>query len=272
MSTPYSKYSGCGNDFIIIDNRKKVFDEGNRTEIKRLCHRRLGIGADGVILLEKSTTADFRMRIFNADGSEAEMCGNGVRCLVKFIRELGLNDQQYSVETISQMVEASLDGDLVSVKMPQPFDIQYFTTISINETPLTVHYLNTGVPHVVIFVRDIEDDSLMKIASSVRHHPSFSPKGANVNFVAVSKGNGTISDHTIYVRTYERGVEGETLACGTGAAASAIAAAHVHGLQCPITVSPKSKDLLHITFTGSHHSPENLILSGPAVKICDGFL
>lgn len=263
MRIPFSKYSGCGNDFILIDNREKIFDVESPDEIANLCHRRYGIGADGLILLEKSATANFRMRIFNADGSEAEMCGNGIRCLAKFICELGIAENCFLIETMHQQIEVVVSCDMVSVKMPIPTEINFHAKISVDGQPLVIHHLDTGVPHAVLFVEDLEDESLMERAPLVRFHPHFT-KGTNVNYAAVT------ADGTVAVRTYERGVEGETLACGTGAAAVAIAAAYVYNLLSPITIYPRSKDILQIAFTGPGHSPENLVMTGPAIKIFTG--
>lgn len=264
MRIPFSKYSGCGNDFILIDNREDFFDEQNPQLIARLCHRRLGIGADGLILLKKSLRADFRMRIFNADGGEAEMCGNGIRCLTRFIHDLNISGQSFLIETMFQQAHVSLSKDLVSVKLPNPSEIHFSSTIPVDGRSLTIHFLDTGVPHAVIFVDNLEDDSLMKLAPKIRSHRHFKSKGANVDFAKIS------SDGTVSIRTYERGVEGETLACGTGAVATAIAAAHVHGLQSPVTINPRSKEPLQISFTGTAQAPENLTMTGPATKVYEG--
>lgn len=269
MHISFSKYSGCGNDFILIDNRQKVFDAARNDHIVHLCHRRQGIGADGVVFLESSLNlkADFRMRIFNADGSEAEMCGNGLRCLVRFIQELGIPGHQFLIQTMHQLIPTTISGESVSVDMPVPTNYRFFDQLIIEETSYTLHFLDTGVPHAVIFVDDLHQDKWMTIAPKIRHHTHFKPKGANVNFAVIN------SHQEVEVRTYERGVEGETLACGTGAAAVAIAAACVHGLNSPIVIKPKSGDAIRIAFPGKMTNPiaiSELTMSGPAIKVFSG--
>lgn len=266
MHIPFSKYSGCGNDFILIDNRQKAFDF-ICNDIAQLCHRHQGIGADGVIFLEPSSKADFRMRIFNADGSEAEMCGNGLRCLVRFINELGIVGHQFLIETMHQLIQTTISGEYINIEMPVPTNYRFFDQLIIEETPYTLHFLDTGVPHAVLFVDDLYSDKWMAIAPKIRYHSHFKPKGANVNFAAIN------SKQEVEIRTYERGVEGETLACGTGATAAAIAAAYVHGLNSPIVIKPKSGDAIHIAFQGKLTNPisiSKLAMSGPAIKVFSG--
>lgn len=275
---PFYKYSGCGNDFILIDNRQQLFNLETASRFKaepivQLCHRRLGIGADGIVLLEFSLKADFRMRIFNADGSEAEMCGNGLRCLVRFIQDLGIPGNKFLIETMHQLIPTTISEKCVSAEMPAPTNCRFFEQLVIEETSYTLHYLDTGVPHAVIFVEDLQNHQLMLIAPKIRYHPYFMPKGTNVNFATINSNN------EVEVRTYERGVEGETLACGTGAAAVAIAAAHVHGLRSPISIRPKSGDMIYINLPEAADSPseespfsftQGITMSGPAVRVFNG--
>jgi len=290
MIFTFAKYSGCGNDFILVDNRTNSLDFSDKVKIERMCHRRWGIGADGVVVLGNSHSADFSMRIFNADGSEAEMCGNGIRCLARFIAELGFSQPNFSIETMHQKVNVSLTADQVSVVLPPPTDVRYFIPLNLgagltrmdetitcapgelSHTPdaqatvspiLTIHYLNTGVPHAVLFVKDIEDSRHMSVAPHIQRHPDFHPKGTNVDFVEI------LSDHSIAIRTYERGVEQETLACGTGAVAAALAAGCVHHLTSPIEVRTRSQEALSIAFDQAD-SPQKILLRGPAVKIYQG--
>lgn len=264
MNIPFSKYSGCGNDFILIDNRQKIFEVHNPEDIARLCDRRLGIGADGVILLEHSFAADFRMRIYNADGSEAEMCGNGIRCIARFLHELSIPTDSFLIETMHQKVHVSLSENMVSVNMPNPTQLNYFKPIIVEESSFIVHHLDTGVPHSVLFVDNIEDESLMRIAPKIRYHSYFKPKGTNVNFALLTQSD------EIIIRTYERGVEGETLACGTGAVAVAIVAAVVYNLKSPLSIRTRSKDILQISFVGTQPMPTNIVMKGPAIKIYQG--
>lgn len=260
MPIPFAKYSGCGNDFILIDNREHILGDCPPPEyIARLCHRQKGIGADGIVLLERSKRGDFRMRIFNSDGSEAEMCGNGIRCLARFIHDLGFPQKNLTIETMHQIIHTSLKPDgTVQVRMPPAIEHAYSVQIEVNNHNYIVHHIDTGVPHAVLFVEDIEDSAHMTLAPRIRHHPKFYPKGSNVNFVKL------LPDQTISVRTYERGVEAETLACGTGAAASAVATARIHRLAGPIQVRTRSGDILTIGFN------DGLQMTGPAIKNFSG--
>lgn len=270
MPIPFTKYSGCGNDFIIIDNRCYNFSP-SVTATRRLCHRQLGIGADGLIFLEfpVSSNAHFRMRIFNADGSEAEMCGNGLRCVAQYIRLIENIPGEFTIETMQHLMHISAknvsDPDLVSVSMPAP-DTLAPKKIFIDQEELNMHVLDTGVPHAVLFVDDIEDNAHLNRAPTIRHHEEFSPKGTNVNFAKV------LSDQTIELRTYERGVEGETLACGTGAIATALSAAHAFNIPAPIQIRTRSGDNLFINFKNKIPNLTDLVMTGPAIKIFEGLI
>lgn len=237
MEVKFSKYSGCGNDFIFIDNRKSFFPKGNRDLIFKLCHRPQGIGADGVILLEESKQADFRMSIFNADGSEAEMCGNGLRCLKKFIAELGIQTPALSIETKERQLSIQDHHEAVKISLGKPQNIQLDVSLDIGDT---LHTIDTGVPHAVQFVDKLEEVPVAVLGKKIRWHPFFSPKGTNANFVKLE------APSQIAIRTYERGVEQETLACGTGAAAAALISFLVHKVKPPIEVITRSGEKLMI--------------------------
>lgn len=259
----FSKYEGCGNDFVIFDNRNTTFPIQKKL-IPNLCHRKMGIGADGVILLETSMSADFRMRIFNADGSEAEMCGNGIRCLLKFIQELGYRKDSYLIETMEKNLRVTSVGSEVKVEMAEPYDIEWNQTLTVGSAFYHLHSMNTGVPHVVIFVEDLQNVNVNQISPPIRHHSAFLPKGTNVNFATV------LPDGMVRVRTYERGVEQETLACGTGATATAIIASHVHGLANHVKVQTESGKILTVQFTQENNQFSNVTLTGPANFIFRG--
>ena len=221
MSTrSFVKYQAAGNDFILLDDRTQTFDS---TQVKALCHRRFGIGADGVILLQCDPVADFRMRIFNKDGSEAESCGNGLRCLMKFLLHLGLPNRSYRIATANHLVEAHFDGEKIHI---QPGDIPNGKQLYI--CGYEGHSLDTGVPHLVVFVPDVQEVDILKEGPILRHHVLFQPRGTNVNFATLQ------SDGSIRVRTFERGLEGESLACGTGAAAVGVVASQVYRLPSPM--------------------------------------
>jgi diaminopimelate epimerase len=261
----FSKYVGSGNDFILIDNRDLSFNTTDHVQISKLCHRQWGIGADGIILLENSHIADYKMRIFNADGYEAEMCGNGIRCFFKFINSFLGSKTAYAIETFESVVfvEKDLRTEEIKVAMQEPFDLCWNKDLEIGSETLKVHHLNTGVPHTVIFTSEILDDDIHIKAPKIRYHQDF-PKGTNVNFATIS-GNSTVT-----VRTYERGVEGETLSCGTGATAVALAAAYIHNLKLPIKVNTKSGVELEINCTLNQSIIKDVTMKGPAVLVYTG--
>lgn len=243
----FSKYSGCGNDFILIDNRSHEFVTD---AVQKLCDRHRGIGADGVILLEEDQ--DFKMRIFNSDGSQAEMCGNGLRCLGNFILELGYPKKPYQIMTMERTLTIDFIDTYVKAEMGA---VQNLTFLE----ELNGYFLNTGVPHAVFFVDKLDQIDITSTGSKIRHHAQFAPSGTNVNFVE------RISENALSIRTFERGVEAETLACGTGACASATAGRLKWGMQAPIEVQFRSKDKLIINFEN-----DQVTQTGPAVKLFHG--
>jgi len=207
MQLHFYKYQGTGNDFIIIDNREKVFPAGEQL-IARLCHRRFGIGADGLMLLETDPQSDFSMRYFNADGKESTMCGNGGRCMVAFAHKLKLTGTHVRFGAIDGMHEAFIDSpSYVRLKMQDVKGI---------EMQGKEAFLNTGSPHFVKWVDRVKELNVVEEGRKIRYQERFSPAGTNVNFVE------RMDENTLFVRTYERGVEDETLSCGTGVTASAI--------------------------------------------------
>lgn len=237
MSKPscvnFSKYQGAGNDFILIDDRLLSFPLENQSKIRQLCDRKFGIGADGLILLQPSSNAHFLMRIFNSDGGEAESCGNGLRCLGRFLIDLGLPLQKYRIELYKKIVEISYVGRLIEVDMGIAQDLALHQTIDQH----VLHIVNTGVPHAVIFVENIDSAPIKTVAPFLRSHPFFHPKGTNINFAFRQ------NDSSIRIRTFERGVEGETLACGTGACAVAVIAKELYSLPGPIVIHCVGGDL-----------------------------
>lgn len=260
MLVDFMKINGAGNDFVLMDNRK-----GNLSltteQIIRLCHRQKGIGADGLILLEnsKSGQADFAWGFYNSDGSEAEMCGNGSRCFARFIQTLVPDiGPTVSFETISGIIHAEFQGDLVKVELTQPHSLSLSIHLSWEDQTGEVHFLNTGVPHAVYFVNDIESVPVNKWGAALRYHPYFSPKGTNVNFAQ------RMPDGTIRVRTYERGVEGETLACGTGVTASALISAAIFHLESPVKILTRGGDFLQVGFVRKEDDFKEVTLTGPA--------
>jgi diaminopimelate epimerase len=266
MPIPFTKYSGCGNDFILIDNRQFCLSLKKKV-IQRLCHRQFGVGADGLIFLEQShlPNTKYCMKIFNSDGSEAEMCGNGLRCLAQYIRSFESKADTFFIQTMYQCLKVSFTQNLVNASMPPPSIITN-KKIVVEKQEILLYCLDTGVPHAIHIVDDLEKDLLFKIAPSIRFHSEFGTQGINVNFVK------TIFDQALAIRTYERGVEKETLACGTGATASAIVAAAIFDIPSPITVYTKSDEVLTVSFQKNGSCFSDLMMSGPATKIFEGIL
>lgn len=269
MGISFSKYVGCGNDFILFDNRQNTFPSQNQDLIATLCHRHLGVGADGVILLEESQKADFKMRIFNSDGTEAEMCGNGIRCLMKFIKLKGYLRNHCTIETLERILSLKIEDDLVEVEMGDPIDVMWNLNLPLSDENYSGHFLNTGVPHLVIFTEEIETVPIATLGAKLRHHTFFQPKGTNVNFVQL------LSSGLLRVRTYERGVEEETLSCGTGITASAIAAAHILQIPAPIQVLTGTGEIIEVNFMNKFTNNRGTITTqvtqkGPATLVFEG--
>lgn len=239
----FTKMTGSGNDFIIIDNRDKKIRDYNIEFIKKVCARSLSVGADGIIFIENSKKADFKWSFFNSDGSVAEMCGNGSRCVAKFAYENGIAGKEMKIETLAGIISAEIkDDEYVKVQLTDPFDEKF--NIKLDNFELS--YINTGVPHAVIKTEEIEGADLQKIGSTIRFHNFFAPAGTNVDLYEI------IDDSTVKMRTYERGVEGETFACGTGAAAVAIVAVKNDGVTPPVKVITKSNEILKIYLEKNH--------------------
>lgn len=242
----FTKMSGAGNDFIVIDNRDgKVPERGREDLFRAWCRRRLDIGADGVLLVEppQGAEADFRMRYHNADGGEAESCGNGARCIARFAHLIGAAPKTMSFETEAGLYRATLVGEDVILTMSDPHSLR--RSIDLNLPDLVgekVDFMNTGVPHVVTFVPDLTAAPLESLAPKIRYHAAFAPDGTNVNFAQV------LGENRIAMRTYERGVEAETLACGTGAVAVALVAS-LRGLAgSPVSIQTSGGPVLKIHF------------------------
>jgi diaminopimelate epimerase len=260
----FTKMNGAGNDFVMLDNREGELHLAPQ-QIVAICDRHRGIGADGVLVLEKAANgADFRMRYYNADGGEAEMCGNGARCFARFAQRTAGARKELSFETPAGVIGAKLDGDLVSLQMSEPTDLRLEIDISAEGESLRGHFINTGVPHVVVPVRSIESVDVRKTGSAIRRHRLFSPKGANANFLE-KRGRRRVA-----VRTYERGVEDETLACGTGVVASALIFAATENVDGPIGVLVKGGSELTVGFKKSGDQFTNVTLTGPAEFVFEG--
>jgi diaminopimelate epimerase len=243
----FYKMTGTGNDFILIDNREGVVDADHCGDfVRRACRRGHSVGADGMILIENDPEVDFKWRFFNADASEAEMCGNGARCAARFAHLTGVVDKRrMAFRTLAGIIKAELLGDRVKVEMTTPHSLRMGLNIEAGGRSFDLDFIDTGVPHAVCYVRDekeLESVDVMRWGHALRFHPHFQPAGANVNFACVQDASH------ISVRTYERGVEGETLACGTGAIASALIPAVRGQVHSPVTVMTRSGESLTVYF------------------------
>lgn len=235
--------SGSGNDFIIIDNRDgRVKDAEMVNFVVKTCARCVSAGADGVIFIEKAAKgADFSWKFYNSDGSVAEMCGNGSRCAARFAYLNGIAGKKMTFETLAGIIEAEIKtAPDVKVRLTEPKDIKESYVLDVLGENMTVNSVNTGVPHCVIFSDDIENVDIMKYGRALRYHEYYAPKGTNVNFCGIT------NDGLLRVRTYERGVEGETMACGTGSVACSIFAVSKGLLKSPVTVKTTSGILLKV--------------------------
>ena len=239
-SLPFTKMEGSGNDFVILDGDAFSSIVHRPSSIVKMCDRKFGIGADGILLLEKSKKSDVRMRIFNADGSEAEMCGNGARCVALYIA-IQNKKKSLTIETLAGFLQACVFQNSVKLKMTDPLDLKLGQIVKVGAQSYEVDYINTGVPHAVVEVSDLKNFQVKSLGHALRHHRIFQPAGSNVNFMKfVDK------DH-LRIRTYERGVEDETLACGTGAVASAIIAILNHVAKKLKNTNSASVHQMHVT-------------------------
>lgn len=266
-SVPFTKLSGAGNDFIAINNWAGTFTPRPSLTAwtRAVCNRFRYIGADGLLLLERSKKADVKMRIINADGSEAEMCGNGVRCLAKFaLMKKVVKHSRMTVETLSGIKAVEVKGATATVDMGAPRHEDFGVTLIVKSKKLEGHFVDTGVPHAIIFTSPskLQNGDVETLGRAVRLHDRFKPKGTNVDFVWIE------SAHLIHARVYERGVEGETLACGTGACASAYVAVKQKKVKWPVDVVTSGGERLHINQSSEGH----LIMSGPVRVIFEGTL
>ncbi len=243
MKIPFMKMSGSGNDFIIIDHRQPFLPEERMKKfVRRVCRRKMSVGADGLILVEESNKADFKWRYFNADGSEAEMCGNGGRCVARFAVLKGIAGNSLTFETLAGIISAQVDGKRVKLELTKPHSLRLEEKITVEGKELTLSSINTGVPHAVLFLKNLDQVDVVDMGRVIRFHPHYAPAGVNANFVKVE------NDSRLSVRTYERGVEDETLACGTGVVASALVAAFKGLVKSPVSIQTRGGEVLTVHF------------------------
>jgi diaminopimelate epimerase len=266
MTLEFVKMTGAGNDFILLDNRDARIVL-TPEQVAKLCHRQFGIGADGLMLLIPclSGKADWAWRFYNSDGSDAEMCGNGARCFARFIQRVtGWTKPSLTFETAAGIITAEFNGERVTIGLTAPRGLRLQEAVQTKSGPLEVSSLNTGVPHAVVFVPDADQAMVQQLGSEIRWHEHFKPRGTNVNFVQL------LGSDRIRVRTYERGVEGETLACGTGVTASALISAQIHGFQSPVRVQVQGGDELAVSFNKDGEGYADVKLNCPATFVFDG--
>lgn len=266
MKVSFQKYQGAGNDFVVIDHRKRFIRRPSRLA-QRLCDRHRGIGADGLLLLERSAQADYRMMYFNADGSFGGMCGNGGRCIAAFAVANRIAGPSHRFEALDHVYDASVSrSGRVRLRMKDP--VAFLPNVRLNgpHGSFVAHSIDTGSPHVVVDLQkgSFERFNLEVIGRWIRKHAAFKPKGTNVNVVE------RMSTSALAMRTYERGVEAETLACGTGSVACAIVGSAFWGMKSPITVHTASGDRLKVSFAAKNGTYRDVILAGPAVKSFEG--
>jgi diaminopimelate epimerase len=263
----FTKMVASGNDFVVITPNSKFPAPSLKKLAQKICDRKFGVGADGLLVLEKSKVADLKMRIFNPDGSEPKMCGNGARCVALWLTEnREPRTEKLSIETKAGIIQAQVRGDKVKIKLTEPKNIKLDLPIKVNNRSMRVNFIDTGVPHTVIFVEGLEKIDVFNLGRQIRYHKKFSPRGTNVDFVEV------LNNNSINLRTYERGVENETLACGTGAVAAAIVMSdklRLNGSK-EIKVQTRSGEVLKVYFEKINHKFKNVWLEGKAKIVYKG--
>ena len=264
---PFSKMTGCGNDFIIIDNRRKILDAEKLGDfVRKVCAHKLSAGADGLVLIEPSDKANFKWRFFNSDGSVAEMCGNAARCVARFAVLKQIAPSKMTFETLAGIIEAEVAGRQIKVLMVPPVGLKLNIDVPIDGQSRQMHFINTGVPHAVQFVDQAATVAVKDFGKKIRFHAQFQPAGTNANFVQV------VDRKHIKVRTYERGVEDETLACGTGAVASALIAGKKKFVDSPVEVQTSGGEILKIYFQARGDGFDRVFLEGDARVVYEGEL
>ncbi|MBF0597512.1 diaminopimelate epimerase [Faecalibacter sp. WQ 117] len=254
MKIKFYKYQGAGNDFVMIDNRTKDFPI-DKNIIEKICNRNFGVGGDGLILLENDQASNFRMVYFNSDGNESTMCGNGGRCIVRFAHDLQVTDENMTFNAIDGLHHAVVDGDTIRLQM-----------IDVKEVEDHDRYLfmNTGSPHHVQFTKSVKDVDVYNLGKKIRNGSPYYEEGSNVNFVEI------LPNQSLKIRTYERGVENETLACGTGITAAAIAS-YIRGFVKNNNIYVEALGgKLSVNFEEKNNTFENVWLNGPAVRVFEG--
>jgi diaminopimelate epimerase len=267
----FSKVEGAGNDFVLLDNIKGNYKQDLSKFAETVCKRKISIGADGLLVLENSETEDFKMRIFNPDGSEVDMCGNGARCVGYYYAQKE-DKKEVRFETLSGIMKAEVTGkDMIGLNMGSPSEAKLDMLVNINGQQMSCSYINTGVPHVIVETKKLDSIDVNKLGRGIRYNKEFAPEGTNADFVEVT------GKSAVKIRTYERGVEAETLACGTGVVASAIIQSLRGKVTPPVKVTTRGGDIMKVHFSQSNKDDliskiNNVILEGPAKLVFSGEL
>jgi len=266
MKIPFWKMHGAGNDFVLIDDRNLTAPVNDRNWLEPIGKRRTGVGCEGVILIQPSSKADFTMRFFNPDGSEVDMCGNGARCVARLAHDLKVAPANMTFETGAGVIAASMVGNQVRLEMTTPKDWRLNQVIEIDGVKRPYGFVNSGVPHVVMPLENLDREDVARTGAAIRYHKDFAPKGTNANFIHVTGPN------SLRIRTYERGVEAETLACGTGIVASGLIAGRMGWVKAPVKITCAGGDVLEVNYTLTDDGAREVTLLGPAVYVFSGEL
>ena len=266
MNIPFYKMHGAANDFIVIDDRAGTFPADDRNWLAAIMARNTGVGSEGVLLIQPDEQHDFRMRFFNPDGGEVDMCGNGARCIARLAHELDVAPATMTFDTLAGPVGAEVEDETVRLTMTPPKDWRLNQQLQLNGEPIAYHFVNSGVPHVVVEVGDVEGLDVVSLGRQIRQHEDFAPDGTNVNFIQVTGADA------LRIRTYERGVEAETPACGTGIVAAGLIAGKTGRCQAPVRIQTAGGHLLLVDYQLTDDSAERVTLTGPAEHVFQGTL
>jgi len=266
MKIAFWKMHGAANDFILVDDRQLTFPSTDKIWMAGVAARRTGVGCEGVILIQPSAKADFRMRFFNPDGSEVDMCGNGARCVARLAYDIGVATARMRFETGAGMIEAGMVGDRVRLGMTAPKDWKLNAALVLPEGARPYGFVNSGVPHVVMEVEDLEAVDVARLGAAIRYHQDFTPKGTNANFIKVT------GPDSLKIRTYERGVEAETLACGTGMVAAGLVAGRMGRVKAPVQITCASGDVIEVNYKLTGDTAVDVTMLGPAAYVFTGEL
>jgi diaminopimelate epimerase len=266
MTIPFFKMHGAANDFIVVDDRNLVFPAQDTEWLAAIMRRNTGVGSEGVLLIQPSDTAHFRMRFFNPDGGEVDMCGNGARCIARLAFDLGVAPARMQFDTLAGIVGAEVNGDTVCLTMTEPHDWRMQQMLTIGGREMPYHFVNSGVPHVVMEVADLDALDIQRLGAAVRYHEAFAPAGTNANFIEIT------GPQSLRLRTYERGVEAETPACGTGIVACGLLAGRAGRVAPPVTIHSAGGHALVVDYEPTETGAQRVTLTGPAEYVFQGTL